>query len=117
MHETALAQDIIDIVQETSKRHPDATIKTVRVIIGEMVAVVPELLYHAYDSLVSNTTLCESKLDIEIIPVSAECTQCRQSFGVQEFEFSCPYCHSSRITVKSGNEFYIEELEVESCPS
>jgi len=117
MHETALAQNIIDIAQETGRTHPEATIKTVRVIIGEMIAIVPELLHHAYDSLVSNTPLCQSKLDIKIIPVSAECMHCRRSFGVQEFEFSCPYCHSNRITVKSGNEFYIEELEVESCPS
>ena len=117
MHETAIAQNIIDIVKETKAQNPNAEIKTVRVIIGELIAVVPELLLHAYSSLTDQTPLQHSRLDITIIPVSAKCEQCGAGFGIHEFEFSCPHCHSSRITVKSGKEFYIKELEVEACPS
>ena len=117
MHETAIAENILDIVTETGNRHPDVQIKRVRVIIGELIAVVPDLLRHAYDSLIPGTPLQHSSLDINIIPVSADCSQCGASFGIDEFEFSCPHCQSSSIHITSGHEFYVKEVEVEPCPS
>lgn len=116
MHETSIAQNIIAIVQETLKEQPASasSVKTVRVVLGEMIAVVPELLHHAYDSLVSNTQLEQSRLEISIIPISAHCLSCDYTFGLKEFDFSCPGCHSSNIEVQTGNEFFIKEIEVES---
>ena len=113
MHETAIAQDIISIVDETLASHPDATVKTVNVSIGEMVAVVPELLQHAYSSLTAETRLEGSILEITIIPITAICHSCEKSFGLDEFEFSCPFCKSVAIEVKTGDEFFINELWVE----
>lgn len=114
MHETAIAQNIIAIVQEVLEEQPACTAKTVRVVIGEMIAVVPALLHHAYDSLVSNTPLEQSRLDLSIVHISAYCLSCDSTFGLKEFDFFCPSCHSSNIEVKTGNEFFIKEIEVES---
>lgn len=116
MHETSIAQDIITIVEETLRDHPEQRLQKVNVTIGEMIAVVPALLNHAYNSLVSNTPLDGSKLDISIIPISAVCHSCCKTFSLNEYDFLCPACQSANIEVKTGNEFYIKELEVESCP-
>ena len=113
MHETAIAQDIITIVEETLKNHPESTLKTVRVSIGEMVAIVPDLLQHAYESLIDDTRLAGSRLDIDIIEISAVCMSCKKAIGLKEFEFLCPFCQSSEIEIKTGNEFYVKELCVE----
>ncbi len=117
MHETAIAKDIITIVNETLKQHSEQRLKTVSVVIGEMIAIVPDLLQHAYTSLISDTFLQHSTLDITIVPISGVCQSCKSTFSLDEFEFLCPFCQSDAITVKSGNEFYIKELEVESCRS
>ncbi len=117
MHETAIAKDILGIVNETLGEHPPQQLKTVYVVVGEMIAVVPELLQHAYHSLIVDTSLQHSKLDITIIPISGLCETCRAAFSLQDFEFLCPFCQSDNISVKTGNEFYIKELEVEPCPS
>ncbi len=116
MHETSIAQDIIAIVEETLNEHPGCRLKGVKVSIGEMIAVVPDLLQHAYDSLTFDTPICGSILDITIIPISALCQTCQKSFGLNEYEFLCPACQSADIEVKTGNEFFIKEIEVESCP-
>ena len=113
MHETAIAHDIINIVEEALASHPARSLQIVRVSIGEMIAVVPDLLQHAYDSLISGTHLDGSRLEITIIPISAICHSCRTTFGLSEFEFVCPACQSAQIEVKTGNEFYIKELIVE----
>jgi hydrogenase nickel incorporation protein HypA/HybF len=113
MHETAIAHDIISIVEETLASFPTSSLQIVRVSIGEMVAVVPDLLQHAYDSLIAGTHLDGSKLEITIIPISAICLSCQKVFGLSEFEFCCPACQSVHIKVKTGNEFYVKELVVE----
>ena len=116
MHETAIAQDIIAIVNETLKQQPNVRLEVVRVSIGEMIAVVPQLLSHAYRSITDKTPLGGSVLDIEVIPIKAVCQTCDNSFGLAEYDFLCPSCESKDILIKTGNEFYIKELEVESCP-
>lgn len=116
MHETSIAQDIITIVEETLKAYPGNCVKKVNVSIGEMIAVVPDLLHHAYDSLTWDTPLKNSTLDITIIPISAMCHSCEKIFGLVEYEFLCPRCQSANIEVTTGNEFFIKELEVEPCP-
>ena len=116
MHETALAQDIVSIISETLEREPLVRLGVVHVAIGEMITVVPELLSHAYNSIIADTPLQGSVLDIDIIPITAVCQNCEKSFGLDEYEFLCPHCKSANIYVKTGNEFYIKELEVETCP-
>ena len=116
MHELSIAQDIISIVTETLKTHPNNKVKIVRLNIGETIAVVPELLHHAYDAMIFDTPLQQSSLEIDIIPVTAVCSTCNHSFGLSEFEFACPVCFSNDIRIKSGNDFYVKEIEVESCP-
>jgi hydrogenase nickel incorporation protein HypA/HybF len=113
MHETAIAQDIIVIVNQSLKAQPEARLGVVRVSIGKMIAVVPELLRHAYNSIVFETPLQDSTLEIDIISITAQCQQCHQKFGLDEYEFLCPHCQSPDIHIKTGNEFYIKELEVE----
>ncbi len=116
MHETGIAQDIISIVEESLKNHSACRLVAVNVSIGEMIAVVPDLLQHAYTSLTENTQLDSSTLNITVIPISAVCHSCKINFGLNEYEFLCPSCQSFDIQVKTGNEFFIKELEVEPCP-
>ena len=110
MHETSIAHDIINIVEETLQSSPGSALVTVRVVIGEMIAVVPELLQHAYSSLIAGTALDNSKLEIDIVLISAVCRSCKKSFGLKEFEFACPACQSVDIEVLTGNEFYVKEI-------
>jgi len=113
MHEVGIAHEIINIINEIMQEHPGQKVSKVKVIIGEMTAVVPESLDFAYQALTENTFLHQSKLDIEIIPVSAQCHHCLKNFTISAFEFTCPFCHSQDITVNNGNELYIKELEVD----
>lgn len=113
MHETGIAAEIINIINQTLQDRPTAAVRQVRVLIGELTAVLPESLNFAYRALTENTPLHNSRLDITIIPVQAQCRACHQSFAIQEFTFACPFCGGSDLEVISGNELYIKEIEVQ----
>ena len=113
MHETGIAVEIINIINETMRDRPATKVRQVRIMIGELTAVLPESLDFAYRALTENTPLHNSCLAITIIPVQAQCRSCNTPFTLQEFTFSCPGCGSSNIDVTTGNELYIQEIEVQ----
>ncbi|MBN2412434.1 hydrogenase maturation nickel metallochaperone HypA [candidate division KSB1 bacterium] len=112
MHEVGIANEIIRIINDIMGEHPGQKVDKVKVVIGEMIAVVPDSLTFAYTALTENTLLQNSKLDIEIVPLTARCNVCSRKFNIKEFEMTCPYCFSQDIAVNNGNELYIKELEV-----
>ena len=48
MHEMSIAQSLVSILQEEMAKHGAATLRSVRLSIGEMSAIVPESLHMAY---------------------------------------------------------------------
>jgi hydrogenase nickel incorporation protein HypA/HybF len=112
MHEMSLAQNILDIVDEYMKNE-EGKLMEVAVEVGELVAVVPESLTFCYEALVENTPYHESKIAIKVLPLSALCKNCSNSFNIEDFKFECPHCTSTDVIVESGQELRISHLEVE----
>ncbi len=112
MHETSMAYAILDIVSKIMSDHPGKQLTIVHLQIGQMSAVVPELLQSAYEGIIQNSPLENSKLVINIIPIQGTCLQCNKSFTLEEFVFSCPHCQSYEIQVTHGNELHILSIEV-----
>ncbi|NQT24618.1 hydrogenase maturation nickel metallochaperone HypA [candidate division KSB1 bacterium] len=113
MHEMAIAQQIVGIVEDTLRSHPNAKCKTVHVRIGELTAVIPESLTFAYQAITTDTPLSESILKIKSMPILAECKSCLQKFGIKDFDFLCPFCQSQDLEVRQGKELHVEKLELD----
>ena len=113
MHELAMAQEIVSTVNDILQEYPGKVLKKVHIKVGQFAAVVPNSLKFSYDTIVSGTPLKQSMLNIEIIPVSAICNKCKQVFSMDELEFWCPACNSPDMTIQTGDELLISNLEVE----
>ena len=120
MHELSIAQNILDIIDETfskdtSFKHKNKYKKLheVKIQIGELIAIVPESLQFYYDCLIENTPYNNSKLMIEILPVHLRCRNCKYQFSTKEYFFICPQCQSSDLEIIQGNELKIVYLEVD----
>jgi hydrogenase nickel incorporation protein HypA/HybF len=113
MHEMSIAQNILEIVQDTMSREQGGKLREVAVQVGELVAVVPESLEFCFNVLVENTEWHGTRLKIEVLPVAADCRECRNRFHVEKFLFICPRCTSSDLNIVQGQELIIRHLEVE----
>lgn len=113
MHEMAMALEIVNSVKEILDQHPGTILKKVHINIGEFAAVVPASLKFSYEAIISDSPLKDSKLEINIIPVTAICNQCKKSFSINELEFCCPNCKSQDVYINTGDELLITNLEVE----
>jgi hydrogenase nickel incorporation protein HypA/HybF len=120
MHELSIAHNILDIIDETfsgNKRFKDKNrykkLHEVKIQIGELVAVVPESLKFCYECLIEDTPYVNSKLIIEILPVSLMCKNCKYKFKTKKYFFTCPRCQSTDLEVIQGNELKIVYLDVD----
>jgi hydrogenase nickel incorporation protein HypA/HybF len=113
MHELSLAQSILNIVKEHVPSQRIAAVRRVRVDIGRLSGVVADSLDFCFTALVAETSLQESCLELNTIPLRLACADCRETFESEGDVFSCPSCRGSRTTVVSGMELQVTEIELE----
>ena len=113
MHEMSIAQGIIDIVRQEMKRYDASVLKSVRLSVGAMSAVVPEALSFCFNVIVSGTELEGAKLIYDAVPLIGLCELCSRQFEIENFLFECPYCKATKIKTVSGRELTIVEMEIE----
>ncbi len=113
MHEGTIAREIIRTAREEAKKAGMKKIARVKVVIGEMHAVVDEALRFLFDIMKEEEGLGEAVLEIEKKPVEVKCKICGEKFHPEDPVFVCPSCGSIETQLITGDEMYIESLEGE----
>lgn len=114
MHELGLTQSIVDIAVEHAKRNNASKILKVNVTIGDMMSVIEDSMQFYFEYLTKDTIAGGSKLEIDHVPISIRCANCKEESRVTEFEiYTCPRCGSLAVELLSGKEFYVDSIEIE----
>lgn len=116
MHELSLAQSILNIVNEHVPPSRIAAVRRVRVDIGRLSGVVADSLDFCFTALVAETSLQHARLELNTIPLRLSCADCQDTFESAGDVFRCPSCNGSQITVVSGMELGVAEIELEEEP-
>ena len=112
MHEMAIAQSIMDIVQEEISRRGIERLETINLVVGMMSAVIPQHLAFCFEIVTKDTPLEGTALRIREVPLTYYCTACTQEFTAEEVTFVCPDCGKGKLELIAGRELAVESLEV-----
>lgn len=120
MHELSIALSIIEGVEEelASRRASDPgeeteRVETVRLRLGSLSGVVKEALLFSWEIAVAGTPLESSRLDIEDVPVTLYCAECkceRPAASVQDLR--CSHCGTPGCDVRTGSELEVFAMEL-----
>jgi hydrogenase nickel incorporation protein HypA/HybF len=113
MHEMSIAQSLIDIIQEEMDRHQATSLRSVRLNIGQLSAVVPESLSFCFEVITTGTPLEGAELIMNMVPLTGACRSCGETFEIENYAFTCPKCDSPEIDTVSGQDLSIVEMEVD----
>ena len=113
MHELSIAQSIVDIVQQTASSNGSGKVRTIRLRIGALSGVVVDSLEFCVTAITAGTDLEGVRLEIDNVPLRAQCRMCGQNFSVENNNFFCPHCGSGECSVVSGRELQVSEIELE----
>lgn len=113
MHEMAISESIVDILEAEAGRQNYARIKRVWLEIGPLSGVETDALRFTFD-VVTRGTLAENAV-LEIIATEARawCLPCEKSVSITQRFDACPQCGGYQLQMTSGDEMRIKELEVE----
>ena len=112
MHELSLADDVIRIVTGQLDESDLASVKIVRVAIGEMMMVEKDTFIFAYDALKEDTPLKDSRMELQSIPLKALCGNCGAHFVPERLHPRCPECGGQNYSITEGNSMFVKEVEV-----
>jgi hydrogenase nickel incorporation protein HypA/HybF len=114
MHELAIAESLLEIVVEEGRRHDLQKVNIIRLQIGVMASVIPEALTFSFEMVSQNTIASGAVLEIETLPVVAQCSACGQRFDVENQVFLCTRCGKPDIKLVSGRELSLVNIEGET---
>jgi hydrogenase nickel incorporation protein HypA/HybF len=113
MHEMALCQGIIEIVEEEARKRSFSKVKAVCLEIGVLSHVAPEAMKFCFEAVAARTIAQGATLEIIETPGTAWCMACSKSVEVKQRYEPCPSCGSHQLQVTGGEEMRVKELEVD----
>jgi hydrogenase nickel incorporation protein HypA/HybF len=114
MHEMSLTEGVVRILESQAATHGFAKVKTVWLEIGELSTVEPDSMLFCFGAVARGNPLTEGAvLEIVRVPGTAWCMDCSESVAIGQRFDPCPKCGGHHLTVTSGEEMRIKELEVE----
>jgi hydrogenase nickel incorporation protein HypA/HybF len=113
MHEMALCEGILQVLEAEAPRQRFRRVKAVWLEIGALAGVEVEALRFAFDVVCRGSLAEGAALHIVDLPGQAWCLACGETVVVRSRHDPCPRCGGYQIQVTGGDEMRIKELEVE----
>jgi hydrogenase nickel incorporation protein HypA/HybF len=113
MHEMALAEGVIQLVEETAQREQAQRVKLVVLEIGQLSSVEPEALKFCFQAVARGSIAEGAALEIVEVPGLGWCLACAETVPMKELYGACPKCGSYQMQATGGTEMRVKEIEID----
>lgn len=112
MHETAVAQSILETILEHANKLGKKPL-IAKISCGQLNPINDEVMNFAFQAA-SEGTVCQGMtLDIEHIPLKAKCGKCSEVFEFNIYAGGCTKCESNDIAFEPDAPLLLENIEFE----
>jgi hydrogenase nickel incorporation protein HypA/HybF len=115
MHELSVCQALLDEVERIARERSAERVAAVRVRLGALAGVEPELLQRAYEIARAGTLAAEAALAIEDSPVRVYCPRCRTESPARAQRLVCAACGEWRTQLVAGDELVLMSVDLISA--
>lgn len=113
MHELAVTESILNIAVKHAQQAQASKVTDLYLVIGRLASIVDDSVQFYWD-IISNDTVCQgAKLHFQRVPAAMLCLDCSQEYTLDGELTPCPHCQSSRVKVVSGDQFWLDSIEIE----
>lgn len=114
MHELPVTQSILEIALRHAGQHNARRVRTIYVVIGQLSSIIDDSIQFYWDMIAEGTPAEGAKLEFRRLPAVLHCQNCGEKYTPLPGELACPKCESMHVKVISGEEFYLEAIDIEN---
>ena len=114
MRERNVTQSILTQALLRARDSDAKHIKKIQLALGEISELDPISIQKHWEELSRGTPAERAQLHFHLIEAEVQCMACFQKYRPLDGKIHCPYCGSYGAKILSGEEFYIESIELES---
>ena len=113
MHEFSIVCELFRSLEDIIERERLRSVQRVRLRVGELRQIVPELMTFAFDAAKEGTKACGAALELETVSARFRCEACDNECSSPKAGHACPHCGSYELSVVQGKEIEIAAIEGE----
>lgn len=114
MHELAVTQSILDIVLDHARKAGATKVTKIYLVIGDLSSIVDDSVQFYWKIIAKDTLAEQAELAFQRVTATLKCLECQTIYQLDGQVVFCPSCGSSRIEILTGEEFYIEAIDIET---
>ena len=114
MRELQATQSILMKVLRRAQDSNARRIRAIQLAIGEISELDQSSIRQHWDALSQGTPAAQAQLSFRLIQAELQCMACFQKYYPTNGKIHCPYCGSYGAKVLSGEEFFLESVELET---
>tara|TARA_R110002095_G_scaffold3777_2_gene11197 strand:+ start:963 stop:1334 length:372 start_codon:yes stop_codon:yes gene_type:complete len=114
MHERSLVQNLLHQVEQIVVEQGGGQVAEIYVQLGDLSGVEPLLFQMAFDDMAPAVFSAGCQLTLEVVPVTAICSECDHQFEIVDFQFRCPACQAGSVQVIQGDEVKLISVTIDS---
>ena len=111
MHEYSIVEALLRRVESEARLRKAVSVGRIRVALGELSGVDPELLATAYEVFRARTLCEQADMEIRTVPALWTCPACGLPIASGQ-PLRCPLCQAP-ARLASGDEIVLEQIEME----
>ena len=112
MHEMALAEGMLQLVEDGARRNAASGVKAVWLEIGALSQVEVHALRFCFDAVTRGSLAEGARLEIVTQAGLAWCMPCGGQVPITQRGDACPHCGSHQLQVVQGDGMRVTEIEV-----
>ena len=113
MHELSVTESLLKIAVEHAEKANAGRVTDLHIVIGDLASMVDDSIQFYWDIIARDTIAEQATLHFRRLPAQLQCNTCSEKYQPTEKELICPNCHGIGAKIISGEEFFLESIDVE----
>lgn len=114
MHELSITENVLAIALKHAGQAQAKKINIIYLVVGQFSSIVDDSVQFYWDMIAHGTLAEGAQLEFKRLPARLKCKKCQLIYQPDGKDFACPDCQNIDIEIISGEEFYVEAIDIET---
>ena len=117
MHELSFAESTLELALRHAREAGAGRVVGLHLVVGELTPLEPASLEFYWERITKGTPADGSRVEVRRVPAQLGCADCGAPCDAHDETWVCRACGSSRLRMTSGDECFLESIDVDCASS